>query len=49
MFLTSGAECRPSFFEFVEHRIGADAQYPCRIANAAAIQGHVDNLRFDLG
>ena len=37
-----------SFFEFVQDGVGADAQDACGIADAAAIECHVDNLRFDL-
>lgn len=37
------------FFEFVQDRVSADAQDACGIADAAAIESHVDNLLFDLG
>jgi hypothetical protein len=38
-----------SFFEFVQDCVSADAQDACGIADAAAIESHVDNLRFDHG
>jgi hypothetical protein len=37
------------FFELVQDRVSADAQDACGIADAAAIESHVDNLLFDLG
>ena len=38
-----------SFFEFVQDRVSADPQDACGIADAATIESHVDNLRFDRG
>ena len=37
------------FFKFVHHRIGANAQDTRGIADAIAVERHVDNLLFDLG
>src|SRR5512138_2200435 len=34
------------FFEFVDHRIGANTQHPCGVPNPAAIECHFDNLSF---
>ena len=38
-----------AFFEFVENCVSPDAQDTCGIADAAAIERHVDHLCFDFG
>ena len=35
------------FFEFVQDRVSADTQHSCGIADAAAIEGHIDYLASD--
>jgi hypothetical protein len=36
------------FFEFAQHRVGADTQHWCGIADTATIKRHIDELFFDL-